>query len=287
MAVIRRVKSLQEKLDAAFQECDQLRRENCSLKELIRQAGITVPCSKTEPEKPSAGFNLTAINNESPVDAKVALFRSREDIYPVRWESKKGRAGYSPACRNEWNRGLCDKPRVKCGQCDNREFLPVTNKTIYDHLAGKQTIGVYPLRIDDTCWFLAADFDKSSWQIDVTAYLETCAKEGVPAVLERSRSGRGGHVWMFFSEPVAATAARKVGCYLLTKTMERRHQIGLDSYDRFFPNQDTMPKGGFGNLIALPLQKGPREQGNSVFVDSDFQPFSDQWGFLSGINKIS
>ena len=261
------MKSLQEKLDAALKECGQLKIENRYLKELIHQAQ-TLPCSKIEPKKPSAGSNITAINNESPAVAKVALFRSlfrgREDIYPVRWESKKGRAGYSPACRHEWNRAFCDKPRVKCGQCDNREFLPVTDKTIYYHLAGKQTIGVYPLLIDDTCWFLAADFDKSSWQIDVTAYLETCKKGGVPAVLERSRSGKGGHVWIFFSEPVAATAARKVGCYLLTKTMERRHQIGLDSYDRFFPNQDTMPKGGFGNLIALPLQKSPGCSGRKI-----------------------
>ncbi len=287
------MKSLQEKLDAALQECDQLRIENRYLKELIRKAGITSPSSKTDPEseKSSAGSNFTAINNESPVVAKVALFRSlfrgRDDIYPVRWENKKGRAGYSPACRHEWNRAFCDKPRVKCGHCDNRESLPVTDATIYEHLAGKQTIGVYPLLNDDTCWFIAADFDKSSWRIDVAAYLETCAKEGVPAVLERSRSGNGGHVWIFFSEPVAATAARKVGCYLLTKTMERRHQIGLDSYDRFFPNQDTMPKGGFGNLIALPLQKGPRERGDSVFLESDFQPFSDQWAFLASIKKIS
>jgi superfamily II DNA or RNA helicase len=205
----------------------------------------------------------------------------------VRWESKKGKAGYSPACRHEWDRAFCDKPRVKCGQCDNREFLPVTDKTIYEHLAGKHTIGVYPLLKDDTCWFLAADFDKGSWKEDVSAYLETCSKVGIPAVLERSRSGRGGHVWMFFAEPVAASVARKVGCYLLTLTMERRYQIGLDSYDRFFPNQDTLPKGGFGNLIALPLQKDPREIDNSVFLDKDFQPFSDQWTFLSGVRKIS
>ena len=280
-------KIFQGKLDGALQECDRLRRENNSLKQLLCQAGIALPGSKAE----SKTSLEVSVNHESPAEAKVALFRSlfrgREDIYPVRWESKKGKAGYSPACRHEWNRAFCDKPRVKCGQCNNREFLPVTDKTVYDHLTGKHTIGVYPLLGDDTCWFLAADFDKSSWREDVAAYLETCLKEDIPVVLERSRSGRGGHVWVFFSEPVAATAARKVGCFLLTKTMERRHQIGLDSYDRFFPNQDTMPKGGFGNLIALPLQKGPREIGNSVFLDKDFQPFSDQWAFLSGIRKIS
>ena len=139
------------------------------------------------------------------------------------------------------------------------------------------TIGVYPLLVDETCWFLAADFDKDTWMEDVTAFLETCQTHNVPAVLERSRSGNGGHVWIFFSELIPASLARRLGSYLLTRTMENRPEIGLDSYDRFFPNQDTMPKGGFGNLIALPLQKKPRESDNSVFVDENFEPYPDQW----------
>lgn len=282
---------LQKKLDESLQECDRLRKDNKSLQTLLRKAGIDLLCPKFEPKKSLSSSGLVPVNYESPAEVKVALFRNlfrgREDIYPVRWENKKGKAGYSPACRHEWNRAFCDKPRVKCGQCDNREFFPVSDRTVYEHLSGKLTMGVYPLLKDDTCWFLAADFDKSSWKKDVSAYLETCSDVGVPAVLERSRSGRGGHVWMFFFEPVSASAARKVGCYLLTKTMERRHQIDLGSYDRFFPNQDTMPKGGFGNLIALPLQKGPREIGNSLFLDKNFQPFFDQWAFLSGVKKIS
>jgi hypothetical protein len=282
-------KEIQERLDEVLQEYDRLRRENERFRNLL---GLPEESQKAfqVTKKPSTTTSAT-VSNDSTTEAKVALFRrffrGREDIYPVRWETKKGKSGYSPACRHEWDRAFCDKPRVKCGQCENREFQPVTDRVIYDHLAGQHTIGIYPLLQDDTCWFLAADFDKSSWQEDVAAYLDTCRAVGVPAVVERSRSGKGGHVWLFFSKPVAASTARKVGCYLLTQTMERRHQIGLDSYDRFFPSQDTLPKGGFGNLIALPLQKGPREKGNSVFLDEDFHPCPDQWAFLSGVRVMS
>ncbi|MEW6716677.1 MAG: DEAD/DEAH box helicase family protein [Chloroflexota bacterium] len=149
------------------------------------------------------------------------------------------------------------------------------------------TIGVYPMLVDETCWFLAADFDKDTWMDDVSALLETCHTHNVPAVLERSRSGNGGHVWIFFSEPIPANLARKLGSYLLTRTMEHRPEIGLDSYDRFFPNQDTMPKGGFGNLIALPLQKKPRDSDNSVFIDENFEPYPDQWAFLSSVRQLT
>jgi hypothetical protein len=145
---------------------------------------------------------------------------------------------------------------------------------------------VYPLLPDETCWFLAVDFDKKSWQEDVAIFLRTCSEIGVSAALERSRSGKGGHVWSFFDRPVSASLARKFGCAILTRSMERRHQIGLDSYDRFFPSQDTMPKGGFGNLIALPLQRGPAGKGNSVFVNGEFEPYVDQWMLLSAIERI-
>lgn len=141
--------------------------------------------------------------------------------------------------------------------------------------------------LDENCFFLAADFDKTTWQDDVGALLETCRQMNLPAALERSRSGRGGHIWFFFNEAVPATLARKFGAHILTETMERRPDIGLDSYDRFFPNQDTLPPGGFGNLIALPLQKRPRESGNGVFLDERMTPYLDQWEFLSSIHKIS
>src|SRR5574337_318158 len=196
-----------------------------------------------------------------------------------------GRKGYAPACANEWVPGVCEKPRVKCGECPNQAFLPVEDQVILDHLQGRHVIGVYALLADETCWFLAADFDKASWADDVTAFVETCRMAGIPAAVERSRSGNGAHVWFFFSSPVPATAARKMGCYLITETMTRRHQLSMESYDRLFPNQDTMPRGGFGNLIALPLQHQAREQSNTVFVDDEFVPVPDQWAYLAACER--
>jgi len=151
---------------------------------------------------------------------------------------------------------------------------------------GKHTIGVYPLLPDETCWFLAVDFDEANWQEDAAAFLRTCEELGIPAAIERSRSNDGGHVWIFFNSPIPAVAARKLGSAALTYTMERHTQLGLDSYDRLFPSQDTMPKGGFGSLIALPLQRIPRDKGNSLFLDKEFNPYADQWSFLSGIRKM-
>ncbi len=238
------------------------------------------------------------VHHRSPPEAKIALFRSlfrgREDVYPRRFESRKtGKSGYQPACANEWARGLCEKPKVKCGACPHRRFLPVTDDVIRWHLAGREddgrdfVMGVYPMLQDETCRFLAADFDKAHWQEDVAALLETCRRMDVTAALERSRSGNGGHVWLFFAEAIPAALARRLGSHILTETMERRPDIGLDSYDRFFPNQDTLPQGGFGNLIALPLQKQPRELGNSVFLDEQCVPYPDQWRYLSGVDRIA
>lgn len=234
----------------------------------------------------------------SPPAAKIALFRSlfrgREDVYPRRFESRTtGKTGYAPACGNEWVRGICEKPRVKCATCQHRQFLPVTDDTIRWHLSGQDsggtdfTAGVYPMLLDETCFFLAMDFDKTHWQQDTAAVLATCLRLSVPAALERSRSGNGGHVWIFFDEAIPVAIARRLGSYILTETMECRPDIGLDSYDRFFPNQDTLPRGGFGNLIALPLQKQPRALGNSEFLDEHGTPYPDQWKFLSSIRRMS
>ena len=226
-----------------------------------------------------------------------SLFRGREDVFPRRFESSKtGKSGYAPVCSNEWKSGVCQKPKISCQDCLNRSFTPVSDEIIRNHLKGEDpndrmardyTIGVYPFLVDETCWFLAVDFDKSTWIEDAKAYLETCKSFQVPAVLERSRSGNGGHVWIFFEIPVPVIQARKLGTFLLTKTMNQRPEIGMDSYDRLFPSQDTLPRGGFGNLIALPLQKKPRERNNSVFVDQDLNPNSDQWVFLSSIQKMN
>jgi hypothetical protein len=229
---------------------------------------------------------------------KIALFRSlfrgREDLYPRRFESKKtGKSGYSPACGNEWVRGICEKPKIKCSECRHRRFLPVIDDVVKWHLSGQDdfgkdfVMGLYPMLLDETCFFLAADFDKSSWEEDARAFLKTCHQLNLPAALERSRSGKGAHVWLFFTEAIPAILARKLGCHILTETMEHRPDVGLDSYDRFFPNQDTLPQGGFGNLIALPLQKKARDLGNSVFVNEDLIAYEDQWAFLSGLRKIS
>jgi len=224
-------------------------------------------------------------------DEKVTLFRDlfrgREDVYPKFWRNEKtGRSGYSPVCANEWVRGVCEKPRVKCSECPSRSFLSVTDQVILDHLQGRHVIGVYPLLPDESCRFLAVDFDKKSWQEDVAAFLETCRANSIAACLERSRSGNGAHVWFFFEDPVPATVARKMGCFLITETMDRRHQLAMESYDRLFPNQDTMPAGGFGNLIALPLQSGPRKDGNTVFLDEHFNVYPDQWGYLASVRRI-
>ena len=237
------------------------------------------------------------VNNLSTPTDKIALFRSlfrgREDVYAKRYYSvKTGSAGYVPVCKNEWDHTLCDKKAYACSRCPNRDFALLTNKVIYKHLEGKDehcrdVIGVYPMLEDETTYFLAIDFDGDGWELDVIAFRGVCTELGIAVAVERSRSGNGAHVWFFFEEAVPAATARKLGSGLLTRAMEKRHELKFKSYDRLFPNQDTLPKGGFGNLIALPLQGRARKDGNSLFVDERFVAFTDQWAFLSGVSKIS
>jgi superfamily II DNA or RNA helicase len=240
----------------------------------------------------------TGLSNVEKVALFHSLFHGRDDVFPRRWEnSKTGKVGYAPACSNEWLRGICEKPRIKCSNCPNQAFVPVNDEVVRSHLQGRDVAnpgqaepfvaGVYPLMTDEDCWFLATDFDKQCWQRDALAFLATCREKSVPAALERSRSGNGAHVWIFFSEPVPASAARRLGAHLVTETMECCPDLGFESYDRFFPSQDTMPAGGFGNLIALPLQSRPRQKGNSVFVDDELRPYDDQWAFLSSHRRMS
>lgn len=276
--------------DADYQ---RLREENTRLRRLLAVHGIPIPQSPSDDTLPIQTPEPAAVESKEDrarkrIELFRSLFRGREDVYARRWDNPDGRSGYSPAALKDWKAINSSRPedRKKVDQ-HTRKFLPLTNLVIENHLLGKETIGVYPLLTDETCWFLAVDFDKKTWADDSRAFLDTCRELSVPAVLERSRSGNGGHVWIFFEDALPANTARKLGCAILTRTMERRHQLGLDSYDRLLPNQDTMPKGGFGNLIALPLQFAPRRSGNSVFVDTDLRPYPDQWEFLSTIRRMS
>ena len=238
------------------------------------------------------------VDHRSFPERKIALFRSlfrgREDVYPRRFESRtSGRSGYAPACGNEWVPGVCGKPRIKCAECPNSRFLAVTDNAIRGHLLGTDehgkpfVMGVYPMLLDETCHFVVVDFDGPTWGADAVAYFNACVARDVPAALERSRSGNGGHVWIFFDGAVPAGLARRLGAMLLTAAMDERPDLGFRSYDRFFPSQDTLPRGGFGNLIALPLQHEPRRAGNSVFVDDELNTHADQWAFLSGLGRVS
>ncbi|MGL4206809.1 MAG: TOTE conflict system archaeo-eukaryotic primase domain-containing protein, partial [Aeromonadaceae bacterium] len=264
-----------------------LEAENARLIALLEQHGIewrqpdpaTTAPRRLEPSQLSTAEKVALFRR---------LFRGRSDVYPIRWESKTtGKSGYAPACANEWRAGVCEKPRIKCADCHNRQLSLLSDNVIYDHLAGRHTVGVYPLLEDDSCHFLAIDFDETDWREDACAIIRSCEELGVPAALEISRSGQGAHVWVFFASRVSARDARRLGSAIISHTCSRSRQLKLESYDRLFPNQDTMPKGGFGNLIALPLQKGPRERGCSVFVDVELRPYPDQWAFLASIQLMA
>lgn len=231
------------------------------------------------------------VNNKSDVNKKIelymSLFKGREDVYAKRWENNKiNKAGYTPVCNNEWMKGLCNKKIVKCSECQYRSYSKLDKKAVESHLRGKEVLGIFPMLKDETCNFLAIDFDDDGWESDVYVIREICNEKKIPHAVERSRSGSGAHVWFFFNESINATLARRFGTAILTYAMDKRYEIEFKSYDRLFPNQDTMPKGGLGNLIALPLQKQARVNGNSEFIDENFNPYKDQWAYLSKINKL-
>lgn len=272
-------------------ELSRLRAENAQLRALLAQHGIAAD----EPE------NMSPRKHALSLVEKVTLFRSlfqgREDAFARRWFSNStGKSGYQPVCSREWNREYCDKKKYKCAECPNREFQPLGYNDIYRHLEGKDpngrdVVGVYAILPDNTCRFLCCDFDDKScehgYQDDVRAYVSVCRDWGVPAYIERSRSGNGAHVWILFDEHIKAQTARRLGNAILTEAMEREGKMSFKSYDRFFPNQDYMPTGGFGNLVALPLQGRARKDSNSVFVDDDFIPFTDQWAYLQRMTKMT
>ena len=220
------------------------------------------------------------------------LFGTRRSVYPKRWENHKaGKSGYAPACDNDSfvNRqnGICRKPKVKCSECPHQRFPSLDARAVETHLRGEQTLGVYAIGTDDTCRFLAADFDGEGWREDVLAYREAAERLGLAVAIERSRSGNGAHGWIFFAEPVPAVTARRLGTILVAKASALRPTLGLSAYDRLFPNQDALPVGGFGNLIALPLAKAPRQNGNTLFVDPRMVAFEDQWSYLAGLTRLS
>lgn len=269
-------------------ELERLRADNERLRGLLglNDPSRLDPVAPWEPtlfQDPTSRAELPTVNRGSPSEAKIALFRElfagREDVYALRWENQRtGKSGWGPAIVGGWANAR--KP--------GREYASFTPEVVEAHLVGGSHAGVYPLLRDDRCRQLVCDFDGPGWALDALAYVDAARDAGIPMALERSRSGDGAHVWAFFSGRVPASAARLVGVYLLREAMTIRAELDLASYDRLFPTQDFMPKGSFGNLIALPLQGACRKRGTTVFLDpATLEPYDDQWAFLSAQARSS
>ena len=285
-----------------LRQYEVLHKENEVLKSLLKIHGIEYETRmKEDMNKPIYIYSLVSVPTITlSIDERIRLFQSlfkgREDVFARRWFSKTtGKSGYQPVCINEWKQGICDKKKYRCVICPNRNFAPLTTQDMYRHLEGKDeyccdVVGLYAIMQDNNCAFLCADFDdkncKYGYKEDVLAYVGVCREWLIPYAIERSRSGNGAHVWIFFEAPLPASKARRLGNAILTEAMTRNGQMSFNSYDRFFPNQDYLPEGGFGNLVALPLQGQARRKQNSVFVDNDFLVYKDQWAFLYNLKKI-
>lgn len=283
-----------------LRQYEVLHKENEVLKSLLKIHGVEYETRmKEDMNKPI--YSLVSVPTITlSMDERIRLFQSlfkgREDVFARRWFSKTtGKSGYQPVCINEWKQGICDKKKYRCAMCPNRSFAPLTTQDMYRHLEGKDeyccdVVGLYAIMQDNNCAFLCADFDdkncKYGYKEDVLAYVGVCREWLIPYAIERSRSGNGAHVWIFFEAPLPASKARRLGNAILTEAMTRNGQMSFNSYDRFFPNQDYLPEGGFGNLVALPLQGQARRKENSVFVDNDFLVYKDQWAFLYNLKKI-
>ena len=293
------MEDIQDKYNHLLLQNEALRQENEELKLLLHAHGIEYKPKHAE-EKDAVYSPFTFPYVKLSIEERVAIFHSlfkgREDVFARRWFSKTtAKSGYQPVCINEWRRGVCDKKKFKCADCPNRHFAPLTYQDLYRHLEGKDenccdVVGLYAIMPDNNCTFLCTDFDDKSckygYKDDVLAFVGVCKEWNIPYAIERSRSGNGAHVWIFFEEPIPAFKARRLGNAILTEAMRHNGRMSFNSYDRFFPNQDRMPEGGFGNLVALPLQGQARKRRNSVFVDDDFLAYKDQWAFLYNINKV-
>ena len=290
---------LQKKYNLLVAQNEILRKENTELRSLLCAHGIEYkprPTNVIDSIYSPVSLPVFKLSLDERVALFMSLFKGRKDVFARRWFSKStGKAGYQPVCINEWRRGICDKKTYKCAECPNRDFAPLTSQDVYRHLEGKDenccdVVGLYAIMPDNNCSFLCTDFDdkscKHDYKDDVLAFVGVCRDWQIPYAIERSRSGNGAHVWIFFEEPLPAFKARRLGNAILTEAMNRDGRMSLNSYDRFFPNQDRMPEGGFGNLVALPLQGQARKNLNSVFVDDDFLAYKDQWTFLYNIKKI-
>ncbi len=272
--------ALEQELESIHQNLAVIEKEKAAL--LARQEDLLAQLALS-----NTPITLSTFTPSEKIEIFQQYFRGRHEVYPIRWQNSQGRSGYSIACHNEWQHLICQKPKIKCSECTHQNFKVLDSQAIYDHLSGKHTVGIYPLLSNNHCYFLAADFDKADWQAAVQSYTKACKELDVPYAVERSRSGNGAHIWIFFSEPAPAKEARLLGFRLLDRAMEFHAGLSFASYDRLFPNQDIMPAGGFGNLIALPLQNTPRQSGNSVFIDEDGIPYRDQWQFLNQLKKLA
>jgi superfamily II DNA or RNA helicase len=301
MVIAMDYKELLERYNILLEEISRLKKENSQLKaqlgltrsELPRNTASAIKTGKNILDDESTDRNcFSDVDSTSDALSKIrlfmSLFKGRDDVYAKRWENKsKGTSGYSPVCLNQWQPEVCGKPKISCSKCKYKLYAALDEDVIENHLRGNIVVGIYPMLPDETCCFLAMDFDETDWQKDISVLRDVCIEFNIPFAVERSRSGKGAHVWFFFENRLSAALARKFGTALLTCSMGRRHEIRFKSYDRLFPSQDTLPKGGLGNLIALPLQKTARENTNSEFIDENFKSYCDQWAFLSTIQKIS
>ena len=299
----------QERIETLLHEISSLSKENQRLRKLLEDNGIILKEKAREPLDPNQGARILKLTiNENVANYYFARFWGRMDVYSQRIVSRSGKVGYYTQCWNFWKNGCKHKQEkkseikkgVSCMECPLKSWKHIDANTIIEHLTGKITIGVYPMLPNGTCRFLVFDFDNhtegnaqtdfantdNKWQQEVDALREICALNQIDALVERSRSGRGAHVWIFFDQPIAAKKARDFGKALLQKGAEAVDLQSFQYYDRMIPAQDYLKDGRLGNLIALPLQAEPLTQGNSAFVDESWNAYPDQLGALNAIRKI-